>query len=47
MHPEASTHHLNNEKGTGAEMHPATVSGIVTGDVPVSYWPIFQSSPLS
>ena len=22
-------------------MRPAVVSGIVTGDVPVSYWPIF------
>ena len=30
-----------NEKGTGAEMGPAFVSGIVTSDVSVSYWPIF------
>ena len=22
-------------------MHPGIVSGIVTGDVPVSYWPFF------
>ena len=32
-------------KGTGAEMCPAIVSGIVTGEVPVSYWPNF--SPVS
>ena len=25
-------------KATGAEMCPASVSGMVTGDVPVSYW---------
>lgn len=24
-----------NEKGTGANMHPAIVSGIITGDMPV------------
>ena len=35
--------HLRNEKGTGAEMCPAT--GIVTSDVPVSYWPIFSPCP--
>ena len=35
------------EKGTGAEMRPAIVSGIVTGDVSVSYWPIFFFSVLS
>ena len=33
--------HFRNEKGTGAEMRPAIVSGIVTGDAPVSYWPFF------
>ena len=27
-------------------MHPAVVSGIVTGDAPISYWPIFFSLPL-
>ena len=27
------------EKGTGAEVRPAVVSGIVTGDASVSYWP--------
>ena len=31
---------LRNEKGTGAGMRRAIVSGIVTGDVSVSYWPI-------
>ena len=31
---------FRNKKGTGTEMHTAIVSGIVTGDVPVSYWPI-------
>ena len=30
------------EKGTGAKMLPAIVSGIVTGDAPVSYWSIFS-----
>ena len=28
------------EKGTGAKKRPASVSGIVTGDPPVSYWSI-------
>ena len=36
---------FRNEKGTGAEMGRAIVSGIVTGDVPVSYWPIFFPFP--
>ena len=31
-------HHFRNKKGTGVEMHPAIVSGIVTRDAPVSYW---------
>ena len=30
---------FRNEKGTGAETLPAIVSGIVTGDASVSYWP--------
>ena len=34
--------HLGADKGTGAEMSPAVVNGIVTADVPVSYWPIFS-----
>ena len=33
--------HFRNEKGTGAEIRPAIVSGIATGDAAVSYWPIF------
>ena len=33
--------HVRIEKGTGAEMRPAMVPGIVTKDAPVSYWPIF------
>ena len=31
-------------KGTGAEMHPALVSGIVSRDSLVSYWSIFVVS---
>ena len=33
--------HVRIEKGTGAEMRPAMVPGIVTKDALVSYWPIF------
>ena len=33
--------YVRNKVGTGAEVRPAIASGIVTGDVPVSYWPIF------
>ena len=32
-----------NEKGTENEVRLAVVSGIVTGDVPVSYWPQWSS----
>ena len=32
-----SIHHFRNETGTGSEIRPASVSGIVTGDAPVSY----------
>ena len=32
--------HFRNDKGNGAEICPAIVSGMVTGDAPVSYWPI-------
>ena len=32
--------HVKNGKGTGAEMRPAIVSGIVTENALVSYWPI-------
>ena len=42
--PFAIRHFRNAEKGTGAEMCPAIVSGIVTSDTSVSYWPIL--SPL-
>ena len=34
--------HVSIEKGTGAEMRPVIVSGIVTNDAPVSYWSIFS-----
>jgi len=34
----------NDKKKTGADKRPASVSGIVTGDAPVSYWPIFSLS---
>ena len=37
--------HLRNERGTGAEMRPAIVSGSVTGDAPVSYWPVLEIVP--
>ena len=30
---------------TGAKMRAAIVSGIATGDAPVSYWPIFSPVP--
>ena len=36
--------HFRNDKGTGAEMPPANVSGIVTRDSLVSYWPDFPVS---
>ena len=35
----------NAEKGTGAEMRPIIVFGIVTGDAPVSYWPTLSPVP--
>ena len=38
----SSSRHFRNEIGNGAEMNPADVSGIVAGDTPVSYWPIFS-----
>ena len=37
--------YFRNDKETGAKMRPAIVSGIVTGDAPVSYWPIFFPVP--
>ena len=36
--------HFENEKGTGAKMRPAVLSGIVPGDVPLSYWTFFFKS---
>ena len=39
-----SIHHLRYEKRNGNEMRPAMVSGIVTEDAPVSYWPTFSLS---
>ena len=32
-------------KESGAEMHFAIVSGIITGDALFSYWPIFLACP--
>ena len=37
----SSIRHFRNEKATGAEIHPAVVSGIVSRDVPVSHWAVF------
>ena len=46
MYASASpSRHFRNEMENGAEMNPAGVSGIVTGDTPVSYWPILFSIP--
>ena len=36
---------FRNDEETGAEIYTAIVSGIVTRDAPVSYWPLF-SMPL-
>ena len=36
---------FRDEKGTGAEICPAIVCGIVTGDTPVSYWLTLSNSP--
>ena len=35
---------FRNGKGTGDEMRPASVYGMVTRVAPVSYWPIFSRS---
>ena len=37
-------HHFRDEKGTGAEIHPTIVSGIIIGDSLISYWSIFSLS---
>ena len=42
-----SFRHFRIEKGTGTKMCPAIVSRKVTGDVPISYWPIFFPYSLS
>ena len=39
-----SIRHFRNEKGTGAEMCPTIVSGIVSGDAPVNYWPFVRQT---
>ena len=36
---------FRNEMENGAEMNLAGVSGIVTGEAPVSYWPVFPPIP--
>ena len=38
-------HLFKNAVGTGAYKRPAVVSGIVIGNTPVSYWPIFSPFP--
>ena len=44
-HLPGVTHlHVKNGKGTGAEMRPAIVSGIVPDNALVSYWSIFSLS---
>ena len=37
--------HFRDEKGPRAEISDAIASGIVTGDAPLSYWPIFFRVP--
>ena len=39
--------HFRNNKGTGAEMRLAIVSGIVSGDTPVSCWSFFDLDPIN
>ena len=39
--------HFSKKMATGAKMRPAIVSGIVTGEVQVSYWPIPRNIPIS
>ena len=38
--------HLRNKKRIGAEKCNSIISGVVTRDVPVSYWPVFSSLSL-
>ena len=44
---QTDNRHFRSEKGTGAEMRPAMVSGVVTGEVSVTHWPIFFLSPIT
>ena len=37
--------YVRNKVRIGAEMRPAIVPGIVTGDVPVSDWSLFLACP--
>ena len=39
--------HFRNDKGTGAEMSPANVSGIGTWDTLFIYWPDFLVPPVT
>ena len=36
---------LQEREASETKMQPASVSGIATGDKPVSYWPVFFSVP--
>ena len=45
--PWFDIYHFRNEKVTRGEMSPAIVCVIVTGDAPVSYWPIFSPSQVA
>ena len=36
--------YFSNEMATGADMRPAIVSGMVTEEAQISYWPIFSLS---
>ena len=43
--PYKNNKSVRNEKGIGGEMCLATVPGIVTGHVSISYWPVFSPVP--
>ena len=40
-----SIRHLRNEEGTGADMRPAIISGIVTMDAPADFCPSLVTVP--
>ena len=42
---KVGTNGTQNEKGTEANMCPAIVSGMVSGDAPVRYWSIISFVP--